>query len=196
MANRDKLSEAIKEAWEYTVRESYDRGLINSERGLQVYFVMHLIKQLERQGTLENRFIYIEPSIQIQSEKTIYPDLVICNRQNIIGLIELKYKPKKTFDKLAGVKKDLENLELFRYGENGASLNKVKLIYDRYLGLGMHKNTYPLSANCLRVWGGVFKESQTRRLFGTNKNCLQLEAQTSEGKGARIESTEDFRGVG
>lgn len=106
MNKRSLLRENLREAWIKTIERHYNSQLINSEHALQVYFCMELLKQFEA-GNLQRR-IFIEPNMQTSCSQTRFPDVVICNSQKIIGIVELKYTPRGR----PNTAKDLETLSL------------------------------------------------------------------------------------
>jgi hypothetical protein len=111
---RHPLQEQLLAAWEQSIEEDYCKQRINSERSLQASVWSKLNSIL----TTETRRMFIEPrfTFTVDGEtKHRYPDIVICNRVQVIAVIELKYQPRvsPTF------KKDLETLQLIsRYRQD------------------------------------------------------------------------------
>jgi hypothetical protein len=92
MNKRSLLRDNLREAWIKTIERHYNSQLINSEHALQVYFCMELLKLFEADNL--QRRVFIEPNIQTSCGKTRFPDVVICNGQKVIGIVELKYTPR------------------------------------------------------------------------------------------------------
>lgn len=81
MNRRSLLREQLIEAWWTTIEHQYRGQLINSERGLQVYFCAALLGAFERKGL--KRRLFVEPRLAADAERR-YPDVVICNTRSII----------------------------------------------------------------------------------------------------------------
>ncbi len=103
MSKRNLIRNQIRQAWDLTIDDEYEKVLINSERGLQTYFCMHLLNIFKDEGV--QRRIFIEPNLKI-GEMIRYPDLVVCNTREVIAVIELKYTPRA----LPRTAKDFETL--------------------------------------------------------------------------------------
>ena len=110
MANRNMLRNQIIEAWTLTMAEAYPLQLVNSERGLQVHFCHRLLEQFHG---LQRR-LFIEPTFSADDGSVRCPDVVVCNNGKIIGVIELKYRPRTT----PGLSKDIETLNWFANAKN------------------------------------------------------------------------------
>ena len=103
---RNLLRTQLAKAWQKTIKSQYQKQLINSERGLQkIYFCSALLDIFRNNPLTKNkRRIFVEPRLSIGNDIR-YPDLVICNNNRIIGVVELKYLPrakKPSYDKDRG----------------------------------------------------------------------------------------------
>jgi hypothetical protein len=147
MQSRTLLRRHLAKAWEKTLKCEYSQQLINSERGLQIYFCKHLLDQFS--STKVSRRLFIEPRLTTPSEPKIakYPDIVICNSRSVIGIVEIKYLPRvrPKFDK------DLETLDWVL-----AHSKELVLSNDRYRGPCAQAKKYPLSNDAVLCWGGVY----------------------------------------
>lgn len=124
--------------------DAYPKQLINSERGLQVHFCHRL---LEAFGT-HKRQLFVEPSFRCIDNTVRIPDIVVCNSQRIIGVIELKYMPRAPAD----FEKDLKTLQWFSSAESG-----VKLTNERYRGPNESQmKVYELASDAVLCWAGVY----------------------------------------
>jgi hypothetical protein len=112
-----KLKEELKKIWKKQIRENY-KTLI-SERHLQAEIYKHLSISLR---IIDKDFsILVEPRLFIKvgrSNKTTIPDLVVIFREQIIGVIELKFTPnsyaawESDFKKLISFAKEVPKLNL------------------------------------------------------------------------------------
>ena len=94
-------------------------------RILQVHFCSALMRQFEAAGG--NRRLFVEPTV-IFGPDVRSPDLVICNSERIIGVVEFKYAPRA----FAVYSKDLETLSLFVQ-----HVDAIELSNGRFRGEGM-----------------------------------------------------------
>ncbi len=174
MATRYKLRSQLKQAWKNTIFDRYNQQLINSEHGLQAYFCAELLNQLKD----SKRRIFIEPLLSF-SDKRRHPDIVICNSQSIIAIIELKYLPRGR----PSYKKDLETLEI-------AVKNKKELTIsnDRFRGKRSDDKKYTLAPDAVLCWAAVYTgktlEIKAPKL---GAHFLQLDALTMIGEDAEVE---------
>src|SRR5574339_1190948 len=92
MTNRSKLRQQITEAWCKSIKVDYTAQRINSERSLQASVWANLNAILPS----STRRMFIEACMSVQgSERQVrFPDIVICNTREVIGIIELKYQPR------------------------------------------------------------------------------------------------------
>lgn len=165
MSERKLLRENIADAWTRTLSESYPQKLINSERGLQVHFCHRL---LEVFGDLDRR-LFIEPTFTASDGTTRIPDIVICNSQRIIGVVELKYMPRAAPD----YEKDLRTLKWFC-----SAPPPITLSNERYRGVDEKKvKAYELASDAILCWAGVYAEPRADvehhgRALGSRLLCL------------------------
>lgn len=90
MANRALPKKQVREAWRQSITIDYALQRINSERSLQASLWSNLNAQLAPRS----RRMFIEPCMSASgsTKQLQYPDLVICNSREVIGIIELKYQ--------------------------------------------------------------------------------------------------------
>jgi len=103
---------------------------------------------------------------------------VICNRDQIIGIGELKYWPRVPSQAL-DIEKDLTTFELAL----GAA--ELELTNDRYLGEAVKGGNRALSLapNAVFCWAGVYTGQRAALRPGTySERLLQLDAVTSHGQ--------------
>lgn len=172
------LRDQLKQAWKATIEKHYNCQRINSEHGLQTYFFIELQEQLEGMG----RQIYIAPKMRFADDQRRHPDLMICDSEEIIGIVELKYKPRGRADYL----KDVKTLRLAVKNKDTLTISN-----DRFLGVVANDKRYPLSASAVLCWAAVYT-GRPIALEGSDKvaelghHFLQLDARTAEGKMAVI----------
>ena len=175
MADRRLLKSQIIKAWRQCITEDYLVQRINSERSLQASFWSRLNLLLSK-----NRRMFIEPCVVIRTNTGItrvYPDLVICNTKEVIGVIELKYQPRAK----PNYKKDITTLTIIARHRKLISINN-----QRFRGQPIDEKLYRLSKNILFVWAGVHASinNDNHPLYSTGYNALrdcfmQLHAETS-----------------
>ena len=146
MQTRALLRKQLATAWQKTIDIEYSEQLINSERGLQIYFCKHLLDEFQNSDV--SRRLFIEPRITIPDVGSAkYPDIVICKKCSIIGVVELKYLPRARAD----FKKDFETLEWLY--ENGMN---VVLSNDRYRGEREEAKKFSFAPDAVLCWAGVY----------------------------------------
>ena len=153
MPTRNLLRKQLSNAWKNTIRESYNKRLINTEHGLHAHFYGFLRDQFKEESLLDHRHVYFEQTFVIEG-RSIRPDLVVCNDQQIIAVVELKYAPRSQLEKLRnGVTKDVESLRAF------SEQTKPCLDVVRHLGPNSESGIkkYSLAKNALLCWAGVYK---------------------------------------
>jgi hypothetical protein len=119
--------------------------IISSERALQVHLTARLMDIFWQEGV--KRRVFVEPMMQLQDGRRVHPDLLICNRNSIIGVVELKYQPK-VFPKYA---KDFATFESL--AAHGA---EVEIDNRRYRGPDGGGGQFALSEDPMYVWAGVY----------------------------------------
>lgn len=178
MPSRSLLRNQLLRAWHETINGEYSKQLINSERGLQVYFCNHLLNEFKQSGV--DRRLFIEPSVSTPADgQALYPDIVICNSRIIIGVVEIKYQPRvrpryaKDLNTLAWV---LDNA------------NEIHLSNDRYRGERETSSQYRLAPDAVLCWGGVYTapqaEIQLPESHPINSRVMVLHALTQAGRRA------------
>ena len=164
MKQRSLIKSQIIQAWNECINEDYCSQRINSERSLQASFWSHLNELLSR-----NRRLFIEPGIVIDMKKDglkrLIPDIVVCNRKDVIAVIELKYLPRVQ----PKYKKDINSLSLI-----AKNRRKISIANDRFKGSEKDANKYALSKNVLFVWAGVHAKQrvETNALFSAGHKAL------------------------
>ena len=186
MAKRNPLKKLIIKAWQKSVKKDYCIQRINSERSLQASFWSQLNTMLP-----ENQRIFIEPPMRVKTRgeiKKLIPDIVICNKKEVICIIELKYIPRGQ----PQYQKDIESLALISQKRNQISISNK-----RYRGTIKDGKEYSLSENLLFVWAGIHAKpkSEIVKLYSHKYKSLtgdfiQLHAETNENSVPSIYSYE------
>ncbi|HVZ44512.1 MAG TPA: hypothetical protein VHA82_11935 [Ramlibacter sp.] len=113
MVPRRQLGQMVQTALQTVVDEVYKQQLVNSERSFQAA----MWEALRWQFTVNSRNtykIFIEPRLSIRgTDKELppsvrFPDLVVCNRDAVVGVFELKFRPRG----MASSVKDLKTMAL------------------------------------------------------------------------------------
>lgn len=143
MANRKLLKDQLRWAWRRTIERPYKDMLINSERGLQVYFCVNLLRAFKKDNV--QRRLFIEPRVKFCSGERRFPDLLICNKRRVIGVVEIKYLPRT----VPKCDKDFETL--VRIGE---SKNGIVISNARYRGPRQPKK-YSVADDAVLCWAAV-----------------------------------------
>jgi hypothetical protein len=180
MKQRRLLQKQIVDAWHQCIRKDYSRQRVNSEHSLQASFWSRLNRILP-----ETRRMFIEPGIVIAengSTRKIIPDLVICNTREVIGVIELKYRPRGN----PAYAKDVDSLAAVARCRDG-----ITIANDRFRGQAVDETVYSLSKHILFVWAGVHAPVSANAGFGADSlysdgyeelnGCfIELHAETSQ----------------
>lgn len=173
-----ELRSQLQIAWHKVIDGPYRDGLINSERGLQVHFCMAL---LEAFGNLKSsRRFFIEPSVKVEGQKTRYPDMIICDTESVIAIIELKYAPRKK----PGNKKDIDTLSVL-----AAAKADVRISNRRFRGKPLPEYRYPFTHDVVLCWAGVYtgKKLELPPISSDlGEHFLRLDAITVHGEDAII----------
>jgi hypothetical protein len=176
MARRNLLKRLLLVAWQQTIRRYYERQQINSERGLQVFFCQSLISQFD--AAKVPRRLFVEPTLTAgNSSSSPKPDVLICNRHRIIGVVELKYLPRAN----ANYRKDLQTLEWC-----GSHADSIQIRNERYLGRQSASKYYSLANDAVLCWAGVFNRPIVLSLRGKvsekiHSHFMELHAVTVPG---------------
>jgi hypothetical protein len=176
LTNRIPLRAQLADAWRNTINAKYRGQLINSERGLQVYFCSELLR-IFRSARVKRR-LFIEPRVSAKgAQEYRHPDIVICNDVRIIGVVELKYGPRAA----ARYKKDLETFDFVTSRACGLTISN-----DRFLGRTIADRPYPLAPDAVLCWAGVYRgpaiHLRTRIKSALRAQFLQLDALTAKGQ--------------
>jgi hypothetical protein len=193
MTLRKPLRRRIQSGWETCIKDDVDSFRVNSERSLQAALWFRLTEEFLADDS-RKRQILIEPHISIGKDH-YFPDLVICNSRRIIGVIELKYQPKRE----PSVDKDLSTLSALWTCQD----KDVGVTLRRHRGPNAKVKTFHISDDLLIVWAGVHSAISSERTNGilpTNKECypyfMRLHAATSDDDIAKVSSCEHpFSGV-
>lgn len=147
MVKRSKVGHLLADAWRNVIKSEYCNGHINSERSLQSHLFAELRHQIQ---SGPKRQIFIEPRVELQSEKRVVrPDIVICNADEVICVVELKYAPRGK----AETSKDMRSISAI------AADKAVKISIDRYLGPHIPSKPFAISRTTLFAWAGVHRGS-------------------------------------
>lgn len=182
MQRRVPFRRHLFEAWRQTIEVQYQGQLINSERGLQVYFCAALLRVFD--AAKIKRRIFVEPRLSSGSAvEYYYPDIVICNTRYIIGLVELKYLPRGRPD----YRKDVSTLEFAASNPAGLAITN-----DRFLGVTADNRPYPLAPDAVLCWGAVYTGKplnvRARVSNALRVRFLQLDAVTAANKPPAVSS--------
>ena len=178
MPNRLPLKNQLLNAWQKTIEGAYQEPSINSEHGLQFHFLKKLEEYFKVDST--SRKVFIEP--KVIAGKLLYPDVVICNSRQIIGVVELKYLPRAR----PKFQKDIETLS--QIAQNS---QQVTVACHRYLGNRSNEKNYTLAKDAVLCWAGVYTGSTVeieRPSEISQKQFLLLHARTQENAPPKIES--------
>jgi hypothetical protein len=144
MNKRHALREDLVSAWKSVIEGHYDQQNIDSEASLQIHFAAALLTVFNGR----KRRIFVEPTVKVlQPSIHKKPDLVICNQRQIIGLVELKYKPRGR----ASYSKDLNTLR--QLSENRLQFDVAN---ERYLGPRKPPKPYSLAHDAVLCWAAVY----------------------------------------
>lgn len=147
--NRRPLRKQLIEAWQEAIESDYCSQRINSERSLQAAFWARLNNILPE----ETRRMFIEPVLKVpRSGRTHFPDIVICNTQEVIAVVEIKYQPRV----LPSHKKDLRTLSVVAANREHLSVSNTRIH-----GVSADPKKYPFSKDVLFVLAGVHKSPKT-----------------------------------
>lgn len=144
MANRSLLKKQIREAWRQSISVDYAAQRINSERSLQASLWSNLNAILAP----KTRRMFIEPCMSVPGlgKQVRYPDLVVCNSKEVIGIIELKYLPRAR----PQWQKDVDTFHFL-----ATHRKTITISNSRFRGVAADAHFYPLASDVLFVWAGV-----------------------------------------
>jgi hypothetical protein len=184
MTARNSLRAQLWRAWKIVIKKDYNEQRINSEHGLEFYFCSALHEEFtkfnDRSGG--NRGFFIEPGLSFsgKAKSRRHPDIVICDKKIIIGVIEIKYAPRgKPASK--AYEKDLETLQLV------ANADELWLSNDRFRGIATRNTKYRLAKDAVLCWAGIYagEEIDMQDDIGNGhfrERFLQLSALTVDGE--------------
>lgn len=159
---RAPLRQQIWQSWQACIRKDYLSQRVNSERSLQASLWSELNARLTR-----NRRLFIEPSMRFtfKGHRVIrHPDIVVCNSQSVIGVIELKYLPRAQPNYHGDILK-LSTISLAR--------SQIEISNDRFRGLERDSKKYKLANKTLFVWAGIHKATiDTPHLYSQDEGAL------------------------
>jgi len=177
MQKRRLLRRQLIEAWKETIKD-YGSQLINSERGLQIYFC-HALFRLFEEAEAKRRAL-IEPCIKADGER-FYPDVLICNARKVIGIVELKYLPRGR----PKVGKDLASLKKLAF-----DVSSLTVRHDRYRGEHSRKHNYAIADDAILCWAGIYTGHRLSLEQGVDEahreRFVQLDALTADGRAAEV----------
>ncbi len=182
MKERSLIKTQIIQAWNDCINIDYCNQRVNSERSLQASFWSYLNQSLSK-----NRRLFIEPGLSIKMKdgfKKLVPDIVVCNRREVISVVELKYLPRAQ----PKFKKDIETLSLIANNRD-----QLEISNSRFRGVEKDGNKYSLSKNILFVWAGVHAKEKkpSGALYSSNIEALdgcylELHAETKINSKPRV----------
>jgi hypothetical protein len=181
MNRRELLRNQLRDAWKATIEQDYRRQRINSERSLQA----SLWSQLNSILPPKTRRMFIEPILKATvsnldgevAQESRYPDIVICNKKEVIGIIEIKYLPRAK----PNWTKDLQTFSWIHKNRDQFVIQNI-----RHRGVATDSREYKLSKDVLFVWAGVHLPSKDQISQsidqGLAKHFLPLHAITRKGE--------------
>lgn len=188
MSTRLTLRKQIVAAWEQSIATDYAAQRINSERSLQASLWSNLNALLPA----KTRRMFIEPAMSVTGPdgQTRYPDIVVCNTREVIGIIELKYQPRTR----PAWNKDLASLHWI--AENR---HRITVSNQRFRGINTDARTYSLSDAMLCVWAGVHAADGLDLRAHLSEhllhNFMALHAETRNGVDATTRISAGVRGM-
>lgn len=150
MNRRNLLRKQIVQAWHEAITEDYQTQRINSERSLQA----SLWSRLNAILPTESRRMFIEPKLKAEVEtlegqmspELRFPDIVVCDTKEVIGIVEVKYLPRAR----PRWRKDLKTFKWIHEEREDLFIQNV-----RYRGVAVDDREYPIAEDVLFVWAGV-----------------------------------------
>ncbi|MBQ9853331.1 MAG: hypothetical protein IJO37_10525 [Ruminiclostridium sp.] len=111
------LDRAIKETWTQSVEKDYTDAYILNEDTLKNVFYHHLRVRMEQNGDLGFLRIYTECTgfgfNQIYQKKHLRPDMVVANGEQIVAVVEFKYKNMHCYDLEGEILRDYEKMRIY-----------------------------------------------------------------------------------
>jgi hypothetical protein len=144
MVIRSRLRRYLLTAWSECISKDYDRQRINSERSLQASFWSQLNIVLPEQFRM-----FVEPKIRVKKkDRSLIPDIVICNTTRVICVVEIKYLPRGK----PAYNKDIESLAMLARHRGSLCVSN-----SRYRGPAGDPKEYEFHDKLLCVWAGVHR---------------------------------------
>jgi hypothetical protein len=169
MTQRGLLRNQLKAAWAETISRVYSHARINSERGLQVHFCIKLLEQWDAKWPdapeeKNRRRIFVEPTVILPGcQKRCYPDLVICNSQRVIGVVEFKYTPRTLPDTM----KDFDTLRFI----SEAVGQELTINNNRHRGPSEVRH-YQVANDAVLCWAAIHTDQKTLKIEPDQTNPL------------------------
>jgi hypothetical protein len=179
MHRRSLLRAQLNEAWRASVSEGYLNGLINSERALQVHFCLNLLRSTEKRSA--SRTILVEPQVRLGDGSLRFPDLLICTRRSVIGVVEFKFVPRAR----PSARKDLQTLEAMAQGGG-----QIEVQLSRYRGPKQRNTTFVLAESAVLCWAGLYAGAavtlDARLTQSIGPRFMRMDALTREDEAPRV----------
>ena len=150
MTQRLLLRKQLAEAWNQVITDDYRNQRINSERSLHA----SLWSRLNSQLSVRSRRMFIEPRLNADvvandgatRNEIRFPDIVVCNTREVIGIVEIKYLPRTK----PNWRKDMDTFLWIIDQRDQLSVQNV-----RHRGLEADGHVYRLAKDVLLVWAGI-----------------------------------------
>ena len=161
------LAELLGQSWT-KMTDEYARGLINSEATMQASLYHHL------RSMVEGLAIFLEPGLESEdwedSGKTYKPDMVICQGQTVLAIVELKCSPEDAF----ASKNDIKKLCAYAKHWNNNKTGKTGQPLDLDPQVGKYKcaegaanaNFFTIDPTALLVFGLITRTPKLRKPAG------------------------------
>lgn len=174
----EELVNILKYIWLNKILKQYSNGLIVTERALQAE-IYHQLK-----NSHSDYLFWVEPTLYSNSSTLNYkkPDILISKEREIVGIIELKYKPDgETF-----YKEDINKMKEFSETPNEGD---IRLITIPNTGKWSEekKDLFSVSPNILSVFAVIandkahaVKINEIKNNTALPKNFLHLTGSISE----------------
>lgn len=129
----------------------------------------------------KTRRMFIEPRMCDSQGQVRYPDIVICNSKEVIGILELKYLPRGR----PNWEKDVDTFHWIV-----ANQRHIVISNDRFRGVAADDRVYSLSKDVLYVWGSVHGKLADKLVLNIEpelrSHFLALHAETTHLERPRI----------
>lgn len=143
MTERNGLRSDLRAAWRHAC-DSYEKRQVNSEAGLLVHFCIGLAHRFKD----KKRQIFVQPHLKLAEGVGRYPDVLVCNRDRIVAVVELKFKPRGK-PTIKEYEKDLGTLALFCQTNEDIAFES-----ERYRG-PLAGKAFTLAGDAVLCWGGI-----------------------------------------